>query len=346
MAYQDSLAALLAEPTFVALATMRIAAKARIIKDQGNRAVHTQKVITQYDALTACRELFQFAHWLAHRYARGARPAPELSFNDTLLPKTSPVPPQTQKKLEELAASLAAKDESLAELLKDETALNRDIQRLGAEVAAAKSANEAAPTPRLQRKGIRDAFIDLLLKEAGWGARPGAGSRVSRTGDAEQHRRRLCGLCAAPCKPLAVVETKRTKRGPEEGHQQAKLYADCLEKQFGQRPLIFYSNGYDHWMWDDQMYPRVVRASTPGMSWNSPSTAGPARKPLETGVRLGPSSGGTTSRERFEGREAFENDQRKALLVMATGAGKTRTVIALSDLFMRCKLGQARPVSR
>src|SRR5207247_4893501 len=35
--------------------------------------------------------------------------------------------------------------------------------------------------------------------------------------------------------------------------------------------------------------------------------------------------------------EAFERDRdRKALLVMATGAGKTRTVIALCDLLMRC----------
>src|SRR5918996_889796 len=35
--------------------------------------------------------------------------------------------------------------------------------------------------------------------------------------------------------------------------------------------------------------------------------------------------------------EAFEHDHdRKALLVMATGAGKTRTVIALADLLMKC----------
>ena len=39
------------------------------------------------------------------------------------------------------------------------------------------------------------------------------------------------------------------------GQQQAKLYADCLEQQFGQRPVIFYSNGYEHWLWDDAHYP-------------------------------------------------------------------------------------------
>src|SRR5437588_9938737 len=56
-------------------------------------------------------------------------------------------------------------------------------------------------------------------------------------------------------KPLAVVEAKRTKRDARVGQQQAKLYADCLEKQFGQRPITFYSNGYEHWIWDDQSYP-------------------------------------------------------------------------------------------
>jgi type I restriction enzyme R subunit len=45
-------------------------------------------------------------------------------------------------------------------------------------------------------------------------------------------------------KPLGLVEAKRTKRDARVGQQQAKLYADCLEKQFGQRPVIFYTNGY------------------------------------------------------------------------------------------------------
>ena len=56
-------------------------------------------------------------------------------------------------------------------------------------------------------------------------------------------------------KPLALVEAKRTTRDPRVGQQQAKLYADCLEAQFGQRPVIFYSNGYEHWIWDDASYP-------------------------------------------------------------------------------------------
>ena len=56
-------------------------------------------------------------------------------------------------------------------------------------------------------------------------------------------------------KPLAVVEAKRTRRDARVGQQHAKLYADCLEQQYRQRPVIFYSNGYEHWLWDDASYP-------------------------------------------------------------------------------------------
>ena len=56
-------------------------------------------------------------------------------------------------------------------------------------------------------------------------------------------------------KPLALVEAKRTKKDARAGQQQAKLYADCLEAAYGRRPVIFYTNGYEHWLWDDASYP-------------------------------------------------------------------------------------------
>ena len=338
--YQDNLAALLAEPTFTALATQRIAAKARIIKDHGNRAVHTQKVITQYDALTACRELFQFTWWLAHRYARGTRPAPELAFNDALLPKSSPVPAQTQKKLEELAASLAAKDESLAALLKDKTALDEEIQRLRAEVAAAKAANEAAPdTHDYNEAETRDAFIDLLLKEAGWALDQERDREFPVQGMPNNTGEGFVDyvLWGEDGKPLAVVEAKRTKRNAGEGQQQAKLYADCLERQFGQRPVIFYTNGYDHWLWDDAFYPpRPVQGFYTRDELKLAIDRRTTRKPLDTVA-----SDKAIVERYYQERAirkvaaALDRKQRKALLVMATGAGKTRTVIALCDVLQR-----------
>jgi type I restriction enzyme R subunit len=140
-------------------------------------------------------------------------------------------------------------------------------------------------------------------------------------------------------KPLGLVEAKRTKRDSRVGQQQAKLYADCLEKQFGQRPAIFYSNGYDHWMWDDLSYPpRPVQGFYKKAELELLIQRREARKSLAD-AKIDESIVERYYQSRSIRRvgEAFERDlDRKALLTMATGAGKTRTVIALCELLMRC----------
>jgi len=140
-------------------------------------------------------------------------------------------------------------------------------------------------------------------------------------------------------KPLALIEAKRTKRDPREGQRQAELYANCLEKKFGQRPVIFYSNGYDHWMWDDERYPpRAVQGFLKKDELQlaiQRRTTRHALKDAEINGKIVERYYQTRAIRRIA--EAFEKDHdRKALLVMATGAGKTRTVIALADLLMRC----------
>ena len=87
--YQDNLSALIHEPTFKALVGEAIFSKARVITRLGNQAVHSNRSIQQFDALTAVRELFHVGYWLAHTYARENRPAPGLAFDQNLLPSTS-----------------------------------------------------------------------------------------------------------------------------------------------------------------------------------------------------------------------------------------------------------------
>jgi type I restriction enzyme R subunit len=140
-------------------------------------------------------------------------------------------------------------------------------------------------------------------------------------------------------KPLGLVEAKRTKKDPKVGLQQAKLYADCLEKQCGRRPVIFCSNGYDHWIWDDATYPpRPVQ----GFYKKTELELVIQRRTSKKALAAVPVSKEIVERH-YQVRairrigETFEKEkQRKALVVMATGAGKTRTVIALADLLMRC----------
>ncbi|WP_445247194.1 type I restriction endonuclease subunit R, partial [Microcoleus sp. OTE_8_concoct_300] len=140
-------------------------------------------------------------------------------------------------------------------------------------------------------------------------------------------------------KPLAVVEAKRTRNDPRIGQQQAKLYADCLENQFNQRPVIFYSNGYEHWLWDDTNYPpRQVQGFYKKTELQLLIQRRATRKSLAAGT-INPTIAERYYQTRAIRRitEALETDKdRKALIVMATGAGKTRTAIALVDLLMRC----------
>ena len=340
--YQDNLSALIHEPSFKQAAGEGVFNKARVINKLGNRAVHSHRAVPEADALTALRELSHVAYWFARTYARAGRPAPGLAFDPTALPRPAATGQQTAEQLSTLAEGLRERDEKLATLLAGKGALDEELKRLRAEVAKAKQAAAAQPdTHDYSEAETRDYFIDLLLKEAGWPLDQ-ARDREFEVGGCPMPRARGYVdyvLWGDDGKPLGLVEAKRTRRDARVGQQQAKLYADCLERQFGQRPIILYSNGYEHWTWDDTRYPpRRVQ----GFYKKAELELLIQRRETRRTLAEAPISSEIVERH-YQTRairriaEAFERDHdRKALLVMATGAGKTRTVIALSDLLMRC----------
>jgi len=340
--YQDNLSALLHEPTFKAAVGEAVFTKARLINTLGNQAVHSHKPIQPAEALTAVRELFHVGYWLARTYSRGAKPAPELAFDPNSLPRGVPVPKQAIDHLRKLEADLRERDEKLSALLADKSALDDELKRLRAEVTEAKKASAAQPdTHDYSEAQTRDDFIDLLLKEAGWALdKPRDREYPVQGMPTEQGEGRVdYVLWGDDGKPLALVEAKRTKKSAQTGQQQAKLYADCLENEFGQRPVIFYSNGYGHWLWDDvNDPPRAVQGFYKKGELELMIQRRTSRKPLAE-APINPEIVERYYQTRAIRRigEAFEKDRdRKALVVMATGAGKTRTVIALCDLLMRC----------
>jgi len=340
--YQDNLSALIHEPSFKQAAGEAVFSKARVINTLGNRAVHGHRAIPPDDALVSVRELFHVTYWLARTYGRITRPAPGLAFNAAALPKATPAPSQTAEQLQRLEADLRERDEKLAALLADKTTLDEELRRLRAEVATAKQAAAAQPdTHDYSEAETRDYFIDLLLKEAGWPLDQPRDREFEISGMPNKEGKGFVDyvLWGSDGKPLGLVEAKRTRRDARVGQQQAKLYADCLERQFGQRPLIFYSNGYEHWLWDDTRYPpRAVQGFYKKAELELAIQRRTTRKPLAEG-EINPAIVERYYQTRGIRRiaEAFERDHdRKALVVMATGAGKTRTVIALADLLMRC----------
>ncbi|MFM2252101.1 MAG: hypothetical protein RJB68_438 [Pseudomonadota bacterium] len=356
MPYKPDLSAFLFEPSFKVLVGPALHAKMDVVRRLGNNAVHSARPITASDATAVLRELFQVAFWLARNYGRNvaARPDPALQFRAELLPRPTNAAAEqaaaqasaqaTQaalQKLANLADELAARDAALAAAQQKTAALDAELAQLRAEVAAAKAANTATPdTHDYNEAETRDLYIDLLLKEAGW--------KLDQPRDREFEVQGMPNnqgtgyvdyvLWGDDGKPLAVVEAKRTRRDARVGQQQAKLYADCLQTQFCQRPLIYTTNGYEHWFWDDSTYPpRPVQGFHKKDELQLLVQRRTSAKPL-AGVTINSEIVERHYQLRAIRRigETFERDrQRKALVVMATGAGKTRTVIALVDLLQR-----------
>lgn len=346
--YQDTLSALIHEPSFRAVVGDALFTKARLIKDLGNGAAHNTRAVPTADAVTATRELFHLCYWIARTYGRRSRPEPGLRFAPEALVSAaapaaaSPARSQTLDQLQKLETELHARDEKLSALLSDKAALNDELAKLRAEFAAAKKANSTQPdTHDYSEAQTRDAFIDLLLKEAGWNLDPARNFEVEVSGMPNNEGKGFVDyvLWGDDGKPLALAEAKRTLHDARRGQQQAKLYADCLEKKYGQRPVIFYTNGYEHWLWDDVNYPpRAVQGFFKKDELQLMIQRRSSRKKLSEAVindEIVERYYQTRAIRRIG--ETFEVDhQRKALVVMATGAGKTRTVIALADLLLRC----------
>jgi type I restriction enzyme, R subunit len=356
MPYKPDLSAYLFEPSFKALVGPALHAKMDVIRKQGNNAVHSARPISTQDATAVLRELFQVAFWLARHYARNAaaRPDPALQFRVDLLPlpanaAASQAAAQasgqaTQAALHELSQlsiELANRDAALVTAQQKNAELDVELAQYRTELAAAKAINTATPDIHDYNEAqTRDVYIDLLLKEAGWKLEQPRDREYEVSGMSNNEGKGFVDyvLWGDDGKPLAVVEAKRTRRDARVGQQQAKLYADCLQAQFGQRPLIYTTNGYEHWFWDDATYPpRPVQGFHKKDELQLLVQRRTSTKPL---------AGATINTQIVERHyqlrairrigETFEKDrQRKALVVMATGAGKTRTVIALVDQLMR-----------
>ncbi|MBS0534655.1 MAG: DEAD/DEAH box helicase family protein [Proteobacteria bacterium] len=341
--YQDNIAALLHEPSFRRAAGDAVFAKAKYINSLRNRAVHEEKSIKPGDATGAVKELFHVCFWFARTYARKSKPADGLTFDPSVLSRRDEALRKAFAYVKAQQAELDARNGELSRLLADKQNLDDELKALRAEVAAVRKAAEATPDQHDYNEAeTRDRFIDLLLREAGWALDRPEDIEFKLEGMPNQQGVGFVDyvLWGADGKPLGLVEAKRTRKDARQGQQQAKLYADLLEKHYGQRPVIFYSNGYDHWIWDDTRFPpRQIGGFYKRDELELLIQRRTGRKKLaETRINTAIAGHKRPYQQRAIRAIAkhFEDEgERKALLVMATGAGKTRTVIALVDLLMR-----------
>lgn len=213
------------------------------------------------------------------------------------------------------------------------------------------SIENPAPNPQLPSDGLteaetREKFIDLMLREAGWKVSRTNGAIEPMTACVEVEVEGMPNnqgvgyvdyvLFGPDLKPLALIEAKRTSKSISAGVQQAKLYAQCLQARYGTMPVIYVSNGFNTEVIDGLGYPsRKLYGlhSCRDLQWMIQQRQRPALADLNVNTQI-------AGRE-YQIRavrtvcEHLQRMNRRSLLVMATGTGKTRVSIALSELLMR-----------
>lgn len=328
--YDTSLSSLMHDQGFKNIVAPNQFNQINLIRKSGNNAVHTNAKIKPQEALHILRLLHGFIGWVVQVYHEEKIKVPV--FDESLVSKE----PGTDKSKEELKKLEEAYYQQQEELIK--------LQEELAEIKAIKEQNIAFVPPPVDpdEEFTRKLYIDTLLREAGWNPQ---GTNVPEY--PVNHMPQDQGtngkgrvdyvLWGDDGKPLALVEAKRTRRDARVGQHQAKLYADCLQKECGQRPVIFYSNGYQTWIWDDVNYaPRAVfgfytsdelqvliqrRTNKTRLSGRQVNQAITDRPYQHEAIRMV--------------NEALEKNHREALLVMATGTGKTRVSAAIIDLLSK-----------
>jgi len=351
--YDRQLSVLMDTAAFRELVPPSIYTDLQYIRRTGNAAAHDKKVV-QGQSVASVRLLFRYLKWFARTYSIG-----ELEvgvFNEALLaptvkPKEVPNIAELQQLQERYEAERKRYEEEQRQRLKLESE-KQALEALLAEVQARKErkATLPLPEPAYSETETRRLFIDELLREAGWdpdapnvAEYPVTGMPLSTNAQGNGFADYV--LWGADGKPLAVVEAKRTLVSEENGRVQAGLYADCLERMHRQRPVIYYTNGFNTWCWDDTFAaPRPVQ----GFHTRDELQLLVDRRRSRADIRQLPVDARIAGRyyqheaiRRVAEAWVTQHDgnlrarRRRALVVMATGSGKTRTAAALVDLLMK-----------
>ncbi len=322
MPYDDRLVSLMDAEDFRDIVGEDLWRRLKYIRQTGNAAAHTGKKIAQEQARLCLENLYIFLDFVAYCYGENYT---EGVFDPSLLavkPETMPDPQP------------AAPEVDLAALMEENRALK-------GELTARREAQQESYVPKpldLSEYQTRKLYIDAMLTDAGWTEGKDWVNEVELPGMPNKS-----GVGYADYvlyddihRPLAVIEAKKTCVDPSKGRQQAKLYADLLEQQCGRRPVIFLTNGFDTRM-DDGAYPeRKVAAFYSKRDLEKLFNLRAMRTSLEH-IRVDKDIAGRYYQEGAVKAvcQAFgEKNRRKALLVMATGSGKTRTVIALVKVLL------------
>ena len=330
MPYKDNLQALIHEPTFKYSVTKQTWSKLPYIIKLGNLAVHTEKSVSRGEAVLALSALFEFIQWIDYCYGTEYK---ERQFDEASIPTEKVI--LDEVKIKRMQSLIEQKDSEIE-------ALRAQIAAMSAKYTEEKDAKKEErqfTVVDITEFQTRKMYIDVELKSLGWTFGDDVREEVELYGMPNPQGIGYADyvLYGKDGLPLAVIEAKRTSKDPNIGLQQAKLYADCLERMTGRRPIIFTTNGFETYIWDDVTSPqRKVSGIFSKADLEKLINRRNERKPLNEI----PIDDRIT--DRYYQKEAvravcdsIQKGHRKFLLVMATGTGKTRTAASLTDVLSR-----------
>ena len=326
--YQNNLSALVHDITFKNIIDEKLLKQIEYIIKLGNYAVHNNKKISREEAILSLRYLYNFMQWIAYCYADNFE---EKEFDESIL-QTQSENILAVKERESLYEELEKKDKKLEETRRE----NEELRAKLTKKREKKEENYNFEIKDISEYETRKKYIDLELKLAGWDFDTNITEELKLTGMPNNKNEGYADyvLFGKNGLPLAVVEAKRTSVDPSVGQNQAKLYADCIENEYHQRPVIYYTNGFEIYMWDDKNYPpRKVSGFYTQDELQLLVNRRTSKQNLEHVYVQDKITNREYQLEAIKSVcETFDEGHRKALIVMATGTGKTRTVISIVDV--------------
>ena len=297
----------------------------RTVKKIGNYAAHTgTQKIRKNDAFICLRALYHVACGFLYRWRAIDKIA---AFDATLIPQDF--------------TQVHAADNS-------EPAVSPDLKHhVPHEAIEHPKSPTQQPAESLESEAItRQCLIDYMLNEAGWeilhakGDIQGgkAGIEIKIEGMNRKFHPSGIGyadyvLFSKDSKPLAVIEAKSTIHSPETGRKQAIEYADCLEKKYGVRPVIYYTNGYTTKVIDGLDYPPRIVISFHSYNDLEYLIQKRSRSPITNLAIDDEITNRPYQKTAIKSLvEWLNRKHRRGLLVLATGTGKTRVSISLCKL--------------
>ena len=363
--YDERLSSLIHEQEFIQIVGQSISKEVNLIRLIGNQAAHG-KPVSQDKAIICIKNLFRFLSFISRYYSAVEVEIPV--FDMRLIPDGNEQKETLKalKKLEEELQQRRNKEQAEREKIAAQAA---EINLLKIQLEAKQKENAKRREERTKVAGpeksipvliseskTRKLYIDVLLQDAGWeNLTQDKELEYEVTGMPKSTNKSGKGyvdyvLWGKDGKPLAAVEAKKTMAEARKGRHQAELYADCLEEMHGQRPIIFYTNGFETHIWDDTFYAdrevqgfytqdelqllidrRTTRKDLRQFKVNTDIAGGGGRNyQLEAIQRVAENLVVDAKKGGIRGRK------RESLLVMATGSGKTRTAAAIVDMLTKC----------